>query len=96
MLSHVGFDGVGGPFANLPALEVDAADPGLGREGNERGMEFVDVAAAQAVLRFRQHDDAATFRRFVGQRSKLCGIGQIRQRTRHRPAETPPPADCPA
>ena len=47
------------------------------REGNERGVELVDVALAQAVFSLGQHDDAAALGRFVGQRSKLRGVGQL-------------------
>ena len=39
---------------------------------------LVDVAAAQAVLFLGQHDDAAPFGRFVGQRRQLRRIGQVR------------------
>ena len=39
-------------------------------------MEFMHVAAAQPVLALRQHHDAASFRRFIGQRSQLGGVGQ--------------------
>ena len=35
------------------------------------------VAAAQAVLLFRQHHDGAAFRRLVGQAGKLRGVGQF-------------------
>ena len=47
----------------------------------ENGMnvapQVVDVAAAEAVFFFGQHDDAAAFGRFVGQRGELRGVGQF-------------------
>ena len=42
-------------------------------------VQLVDVAAAQAVLLLGQHDDAAAFGRFVGQRGELRRVGQRRQ-----------------
>ncbi len=66
--------------------KFDAAHPRLRGEGNERRAQFVHVAAAQAVLLLGQHDDAAAFRRFVGQRRQLRGVGQIVLTPRRRPA----------
>ena len=45
--------------------------------GTNVAPELVDVALAQAVLLLGQHDDAAAFGRFVGQRGELRGVGQI-------------------
>ena len=44
-----------------------------------------DLAAAQAELRLREHDDAAPFRRLVGQRRELRAIGELLERRRRRP-----------
>ena len=41
--------------------------------------KFVHVSAAQAVFFLGQHDDAAAFGRFVGQRRELRRVGQVRQ-----------------
>src|ERR671922_123330 len=49
-LPAVGLDGVGGALADLPAVEVDAADPGLGGEGEEGRVQVVDVPPPQGVL----------------------------------------------
>ena len=59
--------------------------------------ELVDVALAQSEVCLGQHDDAAAFGRFVGQRRELRRVGQ------RRAASTPGardeldrPADCPS
>ncbi len=36
-----------------------------------------DLASAQTVLLFGEHDDAAAFGRFVGKAGKLGGVGQV-------------------
>ena len=81
----VGLDRIGRALADPAAVEVDAAHPRLGREGNERGVQLVHVAAAEAVLLLGQDDDAAAFGRFVGQRRELRRIGQSLDRSRRRP-----------
>ena len=78
LLADESLDALRGAFANLPAVQVDAAQPRLSRERNERRAQVVHVSPAQAVLLLGQHDDAAAFGRFVGQRSKLGRIGQVR------------------
>ena len=69
--------GIGGAFANLAAVQVDAAHAGLRRERDEMCAKIMDVAPAQVVGLLGQHDDAAPFRRFVGQRGKLGGVRQL-------------------
>src|SRR4029453_464821 len=64
-------------LSDSPAVEIDAAHPRLGREGNKCGMKLVDIAAAEAVFLLGKDHNAPAFWRFVGQRSKLRGIGQL-------------------
>ena len=45
--------------------------------GTNVAPSTLNIALAQAVLFFRQDDDAAAFGRFVRQRRKLRGIGQL-------------------
>ena len=47
--------------------------------------KIVHVPPAQAVLFLGQHDDAAAFGRFVGQRRELRRVGQVRQIARRAP-----------
>ena len=53
-----------------------------------------DLAAAEAELRLREHDDAAAFRRLVGERRELRAIGEQLRRDARRPGGTPPPGGC--
>ena len=82
--------------------QVHAAHARLGGEGDEMhaagrsSARGLDCAAAQAVLLLGQHDDAAPFGRFVGQRGQLRRLGQLAPVRRRRPGRTPPPAGCPA
>jgi hypothetical protein len=39
--------------------------------------QFVDVTAANAVFLLSEHDDGAPFRRLVGERGELRGVGQL-------------------
>ena len=39
--------------------------------------QFVNLAAADAILVLGQHDDAAAFGRFIGEAGKLGGVGQF-------------------
>src|SRR5262249_25634411 len=50
LLAHENVNCIGRSFANLPAVEVDAAEARLGGEGDEAGAQFVNVAPAQAIL----------------------------------------------
>ena len=84
VLRQMSSDRIDGPLANLSAVEIDAAHPRVGREGNERGVKLVYVASPQAVFFLGQDDDAAAFRRFVGQRGKLGRVGQPRRLSRRR------------
>ena len=46
--------------------------------GTKSPAVCMDIALAQVELLLGQHDDAAAFRRFVGQRGELRGIGELR------------------
>ena len=77
--ADIRLDGVGRPFAQVTAVEVDAADAGLRGKGNELGLVAFELVAAQPVLFLRQDDDAASLGRFIGQRGQLRGVGQLGQ-----------------
>ena len=54
-------------------VEVDTAQPCLGRKGNELGVVLLNLPAAEIELLFRQDHDAAALRRLVRQRGELGG-----------------------
>ena len=59
--------------ARLPMrVKIDAAHAGLRGERNERGVQLVHFARAQSEFLFRQHDDAAAFGRFIGERTQAA------------------------
>ena len=65
-------------FANLAAVEIHARHPRLRGKGNEhRFVRRPDLASAQVVLFFRQHNNRPAFGRFVGERRELRGIGHL-------------------
>ena len=67
----------GRAFADLFAFKIHAAHARLRGERNElRAGQFVNRPRADAEF-FRQHDDAAAFGRFVGERGELRGVGQF-------------------
>ncbi len=59
------------------AVDLDSAHPALCRERDEFGAKLVDVAAANAVFLLGQHHDGTAFRRLVGERGELGGIGKL-------------------
>ena len=64
-------------FADLFAFKIHAAHPRLrGKRHELRTGQFVNGPGANAKL-FGEHDDAAAFRRFIGERGELCGVGQF-------------------
>ena len=75
--ANPGDHGIDRAFADGLTVEIDAADARLRGEGNERRMQRRHIAPAYAVFLLRQHDDGAAFRRFIGQRGELRGVGQI-------------------
>ena len=70
-------DGFGGAFADLAVIEIDAGHARLRGEGDEFRLVGREVAAAEVVFFFGQHDDRAALGSFVGQRRKLCGVGHF-------------------
>ena len=62
--------------------------------GTKFRAERAQVALAQIEALLGEHDDAAPFRRFIGERGKLRGIRQFLLRHARAPAETRVPADC--
>ena len=77
-------------------VKIDAAHARLRRERHERRLQLVHFARAQSEFFFRQHDDAAAFRRFIGERAELRRARQITFFNARRDDETRPPCDCPA
>ena len=59
-------------------VQIDARHARLRRERHERRMLRRQLAAAQAVLLLREHDDRSAFGRFVRQRRQLRRVGQRR------------------
>ena len=76
-LRDVAFDGVRRALANLASIQVDAGHAGARRERHEDGLLWRELTLAQAVSLLRQHDDRTPFRRFVGQRGELGGVGHL-------------------
>ena len=72
----MGCNRIDGPFSDLSSVEIHAAHSRVSGKGNERCAKLVDVASPQAVLFLGQDNDAASFRRFIGQRRKLSRVGQ--------------------
>src|ERR1700688_1325065 len=70
-------DRVDRALADRGGAGVDAAHAGLRGKGNEGGVEFRHVAAADAVFLLCQHDDRAAFRGLVGQRGEVRRIGEL-------------------
>ncbi len=70
-------DRVGRTLADLAVVQIDAAHARLRGERHERRGQRLHVALAQIETVFREHDDAAAFRRFVGERGELRGVGQF-------------------
>ena len=68
-------DGVGGALANGAAVEVDAAHPGLGREGHQRAD--ADRALTDPVALLGEHDDRAPLGGLVGEARELRRFGQL-------------------
>ena len=73
---NVAANGIHGTFTDHPLVDVNPAHPGLGGKGHEGGVQRLQIALAQIKALLCQHHDAAAFRRFVGQRRELGGIGK--------------------
>ena len=71
-------------FAVLNLVEIDAAHAGLRREGDEAGLGQVVQAPSAHALLLGENDDAAAFRRLVGQRGKLRGVEHVVHRDSRR------------
>ena len=68
---------VGRALAVLETVQIDAAHARLGGEGDEVRIVAREVAAAQAVLLLREHDDRASLGRLVGERAELRRLRQL-------------------
>ena len=63
------------PLRIIVAVQVDAAHPRRGGEGDE--LVLAELALAQAELLLREHDDRAALRRLVGERGELRDLGEL-------------------
>ena len=63
--------------SRVGGVKIDAAHARLRGERDEGGVQLVHFARAQTELFLGQHDDAAAFRRFVGERAQLRGGSQV-------------------
>src|SRR5262249_53599254 len=70
-------NGIRRALAHLAIPDVDAAHARMRGERYEARVQRAQVALAQLEALLREHDDAAPFRCFVGQRGELRGVGQF-------------------
>ena len=70
-------------------VKIDAAHARLRGEWHKCRLQLVHFARAQSEFLLGQHDDAAAFRRFIGERAQLRGIGKIVPLRRRARDETP-------
>jgi hypothetical protein len=70
-------DGVGSALAHLATGHVYTAHPGMGREMYKVGIQRLNITLAQLKALLGENHNAAAFRRFVGERGELGGIGQF-------------------
>src|SRR5262245_53886889 len=70
-------DGIRSAVPHLPAVQVDAAHPGLGGEWHEGRAQSLYVPLADTVLLLGQDDDAPTLGGFVGKRGELSHVGEV-------------------
>ena len=71
------FDCVCAAFPDMLFADVDAAHTGFRRKFDKGGFHFGNFLAAQAEFIFRQHDDAPSLSRFVGNGRKLRRFRKI-------------------
>src|SRR5262249_61650850 len=69
-------DRVGSPLAKSVAVEVDAAHPSGGREGDEFVLVLCELTLADPVF-LREHDDRTAFGRLVGEGGELRHFAQL-------------------
>ncbi len=53
-------------FTNLASIHVHTAHASLRRERDKGRAQLCDIAFTLLLTYFRQHDNAASFRRFIG------------------------------
>ena len=93
-------DRVGRAFANAHfrfravGVKIDTAHARLRCERHKRRLQFVHLSRAQSEFLFRQHDNRASFRRFIGQRAQLRRSREIIWAKRPAQDETRLPCDC--
>ena len=75
VLCDEALDRVGGTLAEAAAVEIDAAHPRRGREGDELVLAELLLAEPEALL--GEDDDRASLGRLVGERRELCGLREI-------------------
>src|SRR3982750_2013767 len=74
---YVGFDRVGGAFAYLGVIEINAAHAGLGAECHKVRVELMNLPLANAVPILRQHNNAPSLGCLVGERRKLSCVSDV-------------------
>ena len=65
------------PLRICARADVHAAHARVRGERHERGAERAQIALAQLEALLGEHHDAAAFRRLIGQRGELRGIGEF-------------------
>ncbi len=69
-------NGIDRTFTDHAVVDVDPAHPALRSKRYKGGMERLHIALAQVKTLLGEDHNTATFRRFISQRSQLCGVGQ--------------------
>src|SRR5262249_13722533 len=75
--TDVAEDRINRAFAEGMPVEIDAADAGLSRKGDEGRVVWTKLSTAQTVFLLRQHDDGTALRCLVGERGKLCRVSEF-------------------
>ncbi len=69
-------NGIDKTFTDHAVVDVDPAHPALRSKRYKGGMERLHIALAQVKTLLGEDHNTATFRRFISQRSQLCGVSQ--------------------
>ena len=69
-------NGIDRTFTDHAVVDVDPAHPALRSKRYKGGMERLHIALAQVKTLLGEDHNTAAFRRFISQRSQLCGVSQ--------------------
>ena len=69
-------NGIDRTFTDHAVVDVDPAHPALRSKRYKGGMERLPIALAQVKTLLGEDHNTAAFRRFISQRSQLCGVSQ--------------------